>query len=857
VLGDSVQLDGSASSDPDGDPLLLQWAFVSVPAGSGLTDADIGQVNAADARFTPDVEGVYILGLGISDGQLQDTDTVTVTVTGGVTNTPPAADAGPAQTVSLGDSVLLDGSGSSDADGDPLTFLWSFDSVPATSSVTDADLADASASQTNFTPDAEGEYLLRLTVDDGTDTDVATVTITVSPPPNTAPIADAGPDQAVFLGATVQLDGTGSSDPDGDPITHRWVFSNKPVNSSLIFTDIIPVNGSTPTLVPDVVGNYILQLTVSDGTDTTIDLVTITVTAPPNTAPIADAGPAQATTLGDSVLLDGSGSSDGDGDPLTFLWSFDSVPATSSVTDADLADASASQTNFTPDAEGDYLLRLTVDDGTDTDVATVTITVSPPLNTAPVADAGPDQAVVLGATVQLDGTGSSDPDGDPISFQWVFSNKPVNSSLIFTDITPVNASTPTLVPDVTGTYVLQLTVSDGTDTSADLVVISVTTTANTAPAADAGPAQAVTAGDTVQLDGSGSSDPDGDPLSFSWSLVSPIGSSASLTGASTASPSFVADVAGTYFLVLTVDDGNLTASDSVTVIASEGNQAPVADAGQNQSVAFPSTVSLDASASSDPDNDPLSFSWSFVVIPPGSALVDSDIVDGGGGTASFIPDTLGFYFLEVTVDDGEFSDTSQVLMTVFVPGGNSPPVADAGADQVASTGDTVTLDGTGSFDPDGDPFTYDWIFFSTPAASALGNGDINDFFTSTPNFVPDVEGTFTLMLSVSDGTITNRDRVDVVVSFANSIPVADAGPDQVVSAGEPVQLDGSGSSDADGDALVYTWSLVPPGGSSASLSDPTAESPTFVADVAGSYLLVLQVSDGIESVLDAMNVTAQ
>src|SRR3990172_7106905 len=115
-------------------------------------------------------------------------------------------------------------------------------------------------------------------------------------------------------------------------------------------------------------------------------------------------------------------------------------------------------------------------------------------------------------------------------------------------------------------------------------VFGVIPSPHTPPVRDAGPDQTVPVGGTVQLDGSGSHDADGDSLTFLWDIVAlPPGSAAFLSDATAVAPTFVADVAGTYVLELIVNDGTTDgAPDTVEVIA--GNSAPVADAGPDQTV---------------------------------------------------------------------------------------------------------------------------------------------------------------------------------------------------------------------------------------------------------------------------------
>src|SRR5260221_9911415 len=131
-----------------------------------------------------------------------------------------------------------------------------------------------------------------------------------------APVANAGPADTVFVGNTVQLDGTASTDPDGLRITYSWSLVSIPTGSTATLRN---PTGPTPIFVVDKSGNYTVQLVVSDGELTSAPSQVVISTK--NSPPVANAGPNQtAVTTTTTVQLNGSGSSDVDGNPLIYRW---------------------------------------------------------------------------------------------------------------------------------------------------------------------------------------------------------------------------------------------------------------------------------------------------------------------------------------------------------------------------------------------------------------------------------------------------------------------------------------------------------------------------------------------------------
>lgn len=181
----------------------------------------------------------------------------------------------------------------------------------------------------------------------------------------------------------------------------------------------------------------------------------------------------------------------------------------------------------------------------------------------PTANAGPDLSVHAGDEVTLDGSASSDdntPLGD-LGFAWSFVSKPAGSTA---SLAGAATATPSFTADVPGTFVLSLVVEDGLgQTHADEVVVS---SANLAPTVDAGADIATTVGTAVSFAGS-AWDPEDDFVTVAWTIVSaPAGSTATLTGADTLTPSLTPDVAGTYVLGLAASDPWADAEEDYVVV---------------------------------------------------------------------------------------------------------------------------------------------------------------------------------------------------------------------------------------------------------------------------------------------------
>jgi hypothetical protein len=469
----------------------------------------------------------------------------------------PVANAGPPQTAPVGATVTLNGSGSTNPSGSgTLTYSWVLTTKPALSAAT---LANANTVSPTFVIDKPGGYTATLTVSNGSGTSTATVTVTTI---NSPPLANAGPDQTVAVGSVVTLNGSGSSDVDGNPLTYAWTILSKPTSGIGSAAVLSSATAVSPSFVADRAGTYIIQLVVNDGTvNSTPKTVTVNTS---NTKPVANAGANQSVNRGATVQLNGAGSTDVDGDPLTYQWSLITLPLGST---AALSSSSAVNPTFVADLAGDYVAQLIVNDGKENSNPS-TVTIATNSLQAPTANAGTPQTVAVNNLVTLNGSGT-DPQSLPLTYHWSLTTKPAGSTAALSSAT---AQSPTFTADKPGDYVAQLIVNNGTLNSAPSTV-TVTTTVS-APTANAGANQTVAAGATVNLSGSASTDPQSLALTYAFSLTSrPEGSTATLTGATTVAPAFIADKVGTYVVQLIVNNGFL-ASPPVTVTITSNPGAP-------------------------------------------------------------------------------------------------------------------------------------------------------------------------------------------------------------------------------------------------------------------------------------------
>ena len=296
----------------------------------------------------------------------------------------------------------------------------------------------------------------------------------------------------------------------------------------------------------------------------------------------------------------------------------------------------------------------------------LTIQDVPPVNQAPSADAGSDRQVDEGGSITLQGSGS-DPDGNDSDLTYLWSQSPATPVISFdnrTLATPeITAPSVALETEIT----LTLRVDDGTDHTTDTMVLTIrnVTSENIPPSVRVGPDQTVREGAQVSMLWT-ATDPDGDPLAYSWSQNSSM-PAISLNSPDSSPTTFTApavDANTEFTFTLAVTAGTHTVEDSLTVTV-RNNQPPSIDAGHNRTVSEGATVTLTGTAS-DPDRDPLTYAWTGISGPT-VTLTDGDTLRPQFAAPRVTSDEQIVFRLTATDDLGEFADDTVTVTVRDVP----------------------------------------------------------------------------------------------------------------------------------------------------------------------------------------------
>ena len=535
-------------------------------------------------------------------------------------------------------------------------------------------------------------------------------------PPNQPPVADAGPDQTVYVRRTVYFSGAGSDDPDGTIVSWDWDFGDGSIGTRVSTSHVYYSTGT-----------YTVTLTVTDDEGAT-DSDTMTVRVRRRPTPPPDTGTLSITTtpVDGEVFVDGTSwgiaPKSREVDIGTYTVTFGDVEG---YTTPASQEAVVTKDTTTP-ITGTYIL-----------IPTETGTLS--IDTEPVKGEVFIDGISWGTAPQtreleiglydvsfgeVSGYVTPDPveaevkTGETIEVTGTYTDIPPDMGVLSVDTEPVKGEV--LVEGVSWGIAPQTrTVDPGiysvsfgemvgyvTPESVDAVVEPDLTTEvlgiyteipeNLPPVADAGGPYSCDRYDIILLDGSGSHDPDGDIVSYEWDF----GDGTTGTGVN---PSHIYSSVGTYTVTLVVtDDEGLTGSGSTTVTVSKppsepspgkANKPPVADAGSDQKALVNRTVRFDGSGSYDPDGTMLSYRWDF----------------GDGATATGVDPSHtylepGHYTVTLIVKDNRGASRSDACTVTIselpapvvneveelVPGGETGYIVDA----LAETNTTVTLNTT-------------------------------------------------------------------------------------------------------------------------------------------------------------------
>lgn len=634
----------------------------------------------------------------------------------------------------------------------------------------------AEGAETTHTYNKPGNFNVTLRVEDDSNSPCNFGTGEMEVWVNARPVVDIGKDHIISPNQPITLSGERSYDSDGEISKYIWDFGDGSTASEMIATHAYPKPG-----------RYQVKLTVIDDTDvgnnTASDMITVIVNDPPEAIAASDL---DQVATGEKIVFNGYQSSDRDGKLIEYLWDF-----------GDGGNDSGIKVKHAYAYPGVYTVRLTVRDNSTTDSDTDYDEIEIIVNHPPVADAGADQWV-SSSIVQFDGRGSTDLDNEIIKYSWDFG-----------DGTTAEGIAPLHVYSNPGTYLVTLTITDasGTSTATDSSTMQVII--NYSPIADAGQPLIGSPGEMLEFDGSMSIDPDGEINRFVWDFGDGERAEGMIVQHRYNNP-------GLYNVSLTVFDNSqhekAHSYDGTTVFI---NTPPVADAGQDILAAPGDKIKFRGSNSYDPDGKIVTYQWDF----------SDGVTETGKPDYTRVFETPGIYSATLTVVDNSSANNAQNQDQCIIRI-NHQPLADPGSDlntcQLA-----VTFNGDNSVDADGDPLTYSWDFGDgSPVKSGV-----------TVKHTYGEPGTYPVILTVDDGTNLRNSRHSASMTvWINQAPIASAGENRTVCAGDVVLFSAASSIDPEGGLMRFEWDF----------GDGTTDigiNPTKKYTKGGVYEVTLTVED--------------
>ncbi|MEP6746548.1 MAG: PKD domain-containing protein [Bacteroidota bacterium] len=731
----------------------------------------------------------------------------------------PVSNAGKDTTVVLPkDSISLNGSASYNPGGGTLTYKWTQVSGPGTALI----VSDTSIKPTlrNL---VQGTYQVKLTVTNSqghsNDDVVAIVVNTLAVFP---PVANAGGTITITLPVnSTPLNGGASNSNGGGALKYVWTKTSGP--SSFVISGDSTV---TPFISSLKVGTYQIQLMVTDTNKlTSTDVATVIVK--PAIIPVANAGADINLILPtNTATLDGSGSTTPGGGTLTYAWTKVSGPASFTISGDNTVSPSVSNL-----VAGTYQVELTVTNSSgasDFDFVNIVVSAAP----VAIANAGTDIGLVLPVnSANLNGSASSSTGGGTLTYEWTEISGPSTYT-----ITGGSTATPAISNLVEGVYQVQLKVTNAQGSFAtDIVAVTVSAMPVYPPVSNAGPDVTITLpANSVTLNGDQSYNPAGGALTYSWTFISGP-ASFTITGASTATPVISNLAVGAYNIQLKVTNAQGSSSeDQVTITVSPAPAVPpVADAGADITITLPTnTAVLDGSASSNTAGGVLTYAWSLVSGPASFSIT-------GTSTARPTISSLvqGVYHMKLIVTNSQ-NLTAEDVITITVNAA-IPPVANGGGSvSLTLPANSVSLNGSASYNPAGGIVTYSWTKISGPASFTMSENT-----TATPFISNLVQGTYQVQLTVTNAVGVSATDISVITVNLPLLSVANSGRDTTINfPGGYAILNGMASYSQGGTITAYRWQQVS-GPTAAIINNSEAGKTTATNLEPGVYTFQLSVAD--------------